>query len=333
MHYLEIVDALLKDGLQGLGEDFAEAQLAFVLAQQQPDGGFRGRQGASDLYYTDFALRTVTLLGGQDRLHEATVGYLDQVAVRDVLEAFCLLNCRRLLGPDASHQPLSSRVVRASRPPHNGTMEERAGRPHHADSDEGAATQDCAMRAALQLQVLESGAFSRPGSHVCSAYTTFLAGLVYEMLDETMPRRLEAAQAIAALQQPNGGFREQQGEGGEQTNSTAAAVAFLLTAEMLTERQARHAEGFLVKMQADDGGFLAHHWAAEGDLLSSFTALLTLAALDGLNRLRLGDLARFVRACAAPEGGFKASPTDQEPDVEYTYYGLGCLALLRSAAR
>ncbi|MEN6549362.1 MAG: hypothetical protein ABFE07_25230, partial [Armatimonadia bacterium] len=129
MRYLEIVDALLKDGLQGLGEDFAEAQLAFVLAQQQPDGGFRGRQGTSDLYYTDFALRTVVLLGGQERLHEATVGYLDQVAVRDVLEAFCLLNCRRLLRPDASPQPLSSRVVRASRPPHNGTMEERAGRP------------------------------------------------------------------------------------------------------------------------------------------------------------------------------------------------------------
>lgn len=294
MRYLEIVDALLTDGLQGLGEDVAEAQLAFVLAQQQPDGGFRGRQGASDLYYTDFALRTVMLLGGQERLPKATVAYLDQVPVHEVLEAFSLLNCRRLLD-----EPTPARQ---------------------------------AIQESLQCQALDSGAFARPGSHVCSAYTTFLAGLVYEMLDEAMPKRLEAAHAIAALQQPNGGFREQQGEGGEQTSATAAAVAFLLSAEVLTERQARHAEGFLVKMQAADGGFLAHPWATEGDLLSSFTALLTLAGLDGLERLNLGNLARLVRGSAATNGGFKASPADHEPDVEYTYYGLGCLALLRAAA-
>lgn len=298
MRYLELVDALLKDGLQGLGDDSAEAQLAFVLGHQQPDGGFRGRQGSSDLYYTDFALRTVVLLGGRERLPEETTEYLEQVKVHDVLEAFSLLNCERLLG---------RHLVGRSRPSRE-------------------------VAEALQRQALDTGAFARSGSRVCSAYMTFLAGLIHEMLDEAMPRRLEAARAVADLQQPNGGFREQQGEGSEQTNATAAGVAFLLTAEVLAEQPARRAQSFLVKMQTSDGAFLAHPWATEGDLLSSFTALLTLAGLDGLERLNLGNLARFVKACAAPEGGFKASPADHEPDVEYTYYGLGCLALLRAAA-
>lgn len=299
MRYLEIVDALLRDGLQGLGEDFAGAQLAFVMTQQQPDGGFRGRLGGTDLYYTDFALRTLTLLGQQQRLSEAAAEYLDQVPIRDVLETFSLLNCRRLLAARVSPAP---------------------------------GAQHSQMAAALERQALGSGAFARPGSRVCSAYTTFLAGLVYEMLETVMPRRAEAAHAVAELQHANGGFREQHGEGGEQTSATAAGVAFLLASEALTEQQARRATAFLVKMQGEDGGFLAHPRAREGDLLSSFTALLTLAGLDGLERVKLAGLARFVRASATPDGGFRASPADHEADVEYTYYGLGCLALLRAAA-
>ena len=108
-------------------------------------------------------------------------------------------------------------------------------------------------------------------------------------------------------------------------------VAFLLLAERLTDKQAQGAVNFMVKQQADDGGFLAHRSAPLSDLLSTFTALATLAGLAGFERVDLPAVARFLRQTALPTGGFKAAPTDTEPDVEYTYYGLGSLALIHAA--
>ena len=39
-------------------------------------------------------------------------------------------------------------------------------------------------------------------------------------------------------------------------------------------------------------------------------------------------MARFAKALALPEGGFRSTPADRAADAEYTYYGLGTLALL-----
>ena len=39
------------------------AERAIRAAAQRPDGGFAGRQGDSDLYYTGFAVRSLALLG------------------------------------------------------------------------------------------------------------------------------------------------------------------------------------------------------------------------------------------------------------------------------
>ena len=38
----------------------------FILRFQQSDGGFAGREGGSDLYYTSFAVRTLALLDALD---------------------------------------------------------------------------------------------------------------------------------------------------------------------------------------------------------------------------------------------------------------------------
>ena len=49
----------------GLGKLPAEARTrhrAFVLSRQNADGGFSGREGGSDLYYTGFAVRTLAVL-------------------------------------------------------------------------------------------------------------------------------------------------------------------------------------------------------------------------------------------------------------------------------
>ena len=60
--YLDMLDEVLRPGLARLSETFVATQVGFVAACQRPDGGFAGRQGDADLYYTDFALRTLAWL-------------------------------------------------------------------------------------------------------------------------------------------------------------------------------------------------------------------------------------------------------------------------------
>jgi geranylgeranyl transferase type-2 subunit beta len=284
--YLELLDGLLRTGLEGLSPAFRQAQATYVVSQQRPDGGFPGRRGPSDLYYTDFALRLLALLDPDPVALAAAARYLAHIpAPTDVVACFNLLNCRRLLVEYGHEVQLDLHAV---------------------------------------LDVLR-------GRATRGAYHTFLAALCWEMLGQTAPQAEAAVEMIAGLQGAGGGFREQAGEGVEQTNATAAAVAYLLMRDALSEQRGRAATDFLATMQAADGGFLAHPAAPGGDLLSTFTALATLAGLDAIERVDLTAVARFLRQTAAPGGGFKAAPADTEADLEYTYYGVGCLALMQAA--
>src|SRR5438270_10215759 len=60
--YLERLTARLIDGLDRLPAAFRAKHAAWLRANQNPDGGFSGREGGSDLYYTGFALRGLAVL-------------------------------------------------------------------------------------------------------------------------------------------------------------------------------------------------------------------------------------------------------------------------------
>ena len=67
------------------------------------------------------------------------------------------------------------------------------------------------------------------------------------------------------------------------------------------------------------------------DVLSTFTGLLTVQDLDIDDLASSRIIERFLDEwLELPPGGFRAAAWDQEADVEYTFYGLGCLALLWS---
>ena len=85
-------------------------------------------------------------------------------------------------------------------------------------------------------------------------------------------------------------------------------------------------------MQRAEGGLSAHVAAPGPDLLSTFTGLVAAGELSCLDRLRLGDVARFARALVCEGGGFRGALSDDRPDVEYTYYGLGAVAVLAGLA-
>src|SRR5258708_14852768 len=62
MNYLHTLANPLTDGLARLPEEFRARHAGYLRAAQNPDGGFSGREGGSDLYYTGFGLRGLAVL-------------------------------------------------------------------------------------------------------------------------------------------------------------------------------------------------------------------------------------------------------------------------------
>jgi geranylgeranyl transferase type-2 subunit beta len=84
---------------------------------------------------------------------------------------------------------------------------------------------------------------------------------------------------------------------------------------------------FLVGMASSEGGLRANGRAPLADLLSTFTAVWTLESLGDLSRLNGEQVRRYAVALELREGGFHAGLWDEGSDVEYTFYGIGILAL------
>lgn len=295
MGYLDLLDEMLSTGTALLGEGFLRAQARYVESRQGPEGGFFGRSGVEDLYYTDFALRTLVLTAPSSAVFAALPGILTaNQPPRDLIECFSYLNCRRMLqsvGCDPLPVPPSVHLC---------------------------------------LTEVEDAQHGTSEASV-SAYQTFVLALCHEMLGDGWSAGDEVLEGVQQLRRPEGGFAERADQTVAQTNATAAALAVLTMAGELGSDCATSAARFLVSMQtSEDGGFRAHPSAPEGDLLSSFTAFLALIGLAAVGPVDLAGLARFARTCARPEGGFSSCPRDAVPDVEYTYYGLGTLALLRA---
>src|SRR5690242_6542841 len=63
MSYLADLTLRLATGVGRLPEALRERHAGYLRSSQNADGGFSGREGASDLYYTGFALRGLALTG------------------------------------------------------------------------------------------------------------------------------------------------------------------------------------------------------------------------------------------------------------------------------
>ena len=297
MSLLTLIDDVLAQGAGELGGNFLARQSDFVLAHQQPDGGFRGRLGGGDPYYTDFALRVLALLPAPPAGIDAARDYFRRRALDlpDPVACFNYLNAARLCT--------------------------RMGFPLAPDR--------AAALACLRGCALPAGGYARPRQAVISVYATFLAAQCLDLLDLPVSSPDAVAAALGALEAATGGFLESPAEAGAQTNATAAAASLLLTLNALTAERADRIVAFLAAMQGADGGFRAHPAAADGDLLSTFSALLTLTVLGRVAAIDAAGVARFVKTLHVPTGGFLGARFDPEPDIEYTYYGIGVLALLR----
>jgi prenyltransferase beta subunit len=266
----------------------------FIRSQQNADGGFKDRVGKSDLYYSVFGLDALTAL--QQELPAERVRQFAQTVDPDALDFVHLCALIRCLSG-----PGSQRDASASRSLFERVMKFRA----------------------------RNGGFSQaPGSVRGTAYGAFLAVSALQDLGERVP---EPDRLIASLQQlatEDGAWTNEVlplfGKIGA-TNATAAVIVVLRS---LGAPVPERAADWLLARAHPQGGFLAIPEAPIPDLLSTATALHSLAALGvPLDSVKEPCL-DFIDSLWTNAGGFHGNWTDDHLDCEYTFYGLLALGHL-----
>ncbi len=313
MSYLGALTLRLAGGAMQLPEESRHRHAAFLAARHRDDGGFAGRQGQSDLYYTGFALRGLMLLGA---LTEEAAG-----KVVRFLRARLDLDLSAI---DFLSLVFSSVLLEVT---HGLDVFAQAGIDRQA-----------AIRRFLQPLRRHDGGFAKtPASGHSSTYQSFLSVACLDLIGAKIEDRGELIGMVRSRRRPDGGYVELEAVARSGTNPTAAAVGLLRLLEnggaaVLDGTEAAQTAGFLASMQAPDGGLRANTLIPASDLLSTCTGLIALADLSSLQMVDLAAAARYVDSMEIITGGFRGGPWDSEIDTEYTFYGLAVKSLLAAGA-
>ena len=258
----------------------------FVESRRTKNGGYAGRRNSSDIYYTSFAVRALVILGeSPDSFDNAFRQYLreQQENLSNGAELSAYLSTMTLLD-----MPLS---------------------------------QDWCRNAWERFRRADGCFASSDSSRYSSTYHTFLAASCFALFDDDESIASIPAAAILSRQRDDGGFVELPPLRHSGTNPTAAAMGFLALRGAETD-DFSSVKQFLLRRQLADGGFQAHSRAPVSDLLSSFSAFLSLKSMRAQNECRRDLLKDYVIRCRQRTGGYVGGAWDAEPDIEYTFYGL-----------
>src|SRR5262245_33318342 len=283
--YLPRLTALLADGLSRLPAARRERHARYLRAAQNPDGGFSGREGGSDLYYTGFALRGLAVL---DALSPDTcaraANFLRASLTRQasVIDFFSLL--------------YSCLLVQAS-----GGIDVLADSPPDWP--------DRVAQALEGFRTADGGYAKGPGGNSGSTYHSFLVALCHQLLGREVPRPDALVQFVLSRRREDGGFVEIAAMRKSGTNPTAAGVGVLQVVEpdwVTTMPGVRDGViEHLLGVASEEGGFRANGRVPLADLLSTFTASWTLTELGASERMEPAEVAGYAAAVERTQGGFK----------------------------
>ncbi len=307
MSYLADLTLRLAAGAGRLPEPVRRRHAARIAGSQHDDGGFTGREGSGDLYYTSFALRALAMLNDLDEATASRVGRFLAAQIQRQLPAIDFLSL------------VTSAVL----------VEGATGVDVFAEA--GRDLQQSVIDSVEQFRRDDGGYAKTHRGGQGSTYHTFLAAGCRQMVGlplEGAPRMVEL---IRSRQRDDGGFVEVAPLRDGGTNPTAAAVGLLRMLDALDEPTRTAAAKFLAGMQTREGGLRANTRIPVADLLSTFTGLVALGDLDAAGSVDTSRVLRFVNSLEDPQGGFRAGAFDDAVDVEYTFYGIGTLALLTVA--
>jgi hypothetical protein len=277
--------------------DAADLVVSFLDRLAVPTGGYRGRGPAADLYYTPFAIDALVALDAPPSgpRAEALRAYLDRHDDGERL--------------DYVHRCCLARAW-ASQP--------RAALPDGR----------CAaiLAGVLRHRAADGGYNSRAGAAAGTAYGSFLAVNACADLGHPFQERGPEADALVAalhgLRAADGGWSNAGDQAEGSTTATAAAIA---TLHGLGRPVPGDAVGWLLSRRHESGGFTAAPDAPIPDLLSTAVALHALDAVEAPWREHRDRVLDFLDTLWTAEGAFHGSWADDEPDAEYTFYGLVAL--------
>jgi len=311
MSYLGNLTLRLAAGAMQLPDSFRDRHAHFLTQAQREDGGFAGRQGQSDLYYTGFAVRGLALLAAltEDQA-QRTADFL-QASLSQDLPAIDFLSL-----------VFSSVLLEVS---YGLDVFTRAQLDR----------QQIIQERLAPLRRPDGGFAKTPKSGRSSTYQTFLSVACLQLIGAELETPDQVAALVNSRRRPDGGYCELDAIARSGTNPTAAAVGLLRLLEAdetmaLTATEAEKTTRFLAAMQSDDGGLRANTLIPISDLLSTCTGLIALADMNSLDTVNLGNVRRYVDSMEQQTGGFRGGNWDSEIDTEYTFYGLATRALLAS---
>jgi geranylgeranyl transferase type-2 subunit beta len=307
-HYLESLTLRLATGLESLSSESRQRHAEFLKRFQLADGGFRGREGGSDLYYTGFALRGLALLGHlEGAVAQQAAGYLRQQLRREVpmVDFLSLLYGAALVNLSAGIDIFADSSTDWRKNVSAALERFRRDDGGYAKTDEGA---------------------------ISSLYHTFLVVLSQQLIEQPIVEPKRIGDFVRSRHRDDGGFVEMPQMKRSGTNPTAAAIGLLRILDALDADRRTATIDFLAEMQTDEGGLLANTRIPIADLLSTFTGYLTLCDLDAAGEVDALAIRRYANQLELPDGGFLGAVWDNTADVEYTFYGLGTLALTTNHA-
>jgi len=259
----------LSAGVATLPEIRRQKHLRWLLNKRQPDGGWAGRKGVSDAYYTDFAMRTLLI---QEALSEEI---LDGISVY----------LKNLPPPKRLHDVFSQvsleGVLRAMR----GGDAALFDPPPFCEAEGGAGPyQGFLAKCCLEwtgrepLPILQEaerwrsfrrsdGGFAqnakakRGGVNPTAAALALLDGA--GALTEEV--RLGALQFIAGLQDETGGIRASAITPAADLLSTFTGLVALFPFENSPPIDQAAARRFVLSLEGEEGGFRAGAWDTEAD--------------------------------------------------------------------
>ena len=280
---------------QLLGES-TELVESFYRSQLNEDGGFKDRDGASDLYYTAFGLQGMAALQVEVP-REPLEGYLRSFGHAEGLDCVhtaCLARCWASICPAGVDPSLAEHLlqqIESYRTPDGG---------YHIDVD------------------AEHG----------DIYGCFMALGAYEDLGRTPPNPEGILSCVSSLRTADGGYSNGYGLTMALTPPSAAAETIIRHLAPASPGVDKDLELCLLRHIHPDGGFYAVAGAPIPDILSTATAL---HALDGMHSpiepLREACL-DYIDTLWTARGGFFGNWEDDALDCEYTYYGLLALGHL-----
>lgn len=311
----EVLMLRLARGVAKLDAARVQKSLDFIYSQRMSDGGFRGRRGPSDLYYTSFALRTLALVGETNCETLPFILSKRNEIFRESIDALSMATCAIFLNVDSLENSDAS-----------------------SDAREVENLAAWLERQLAPMMHVSGGLQTSREAITWSTYLTFLWGVIATMLGETPPRI--SYNEISARRREDGGFVELAPLKRSGTNPTAAALGIAESVaiggeiacndfspeEFLLWKQ--NAIAFLAAQQLSGGGFRAHTQIPVADLLSTFTALVTLDRFGGLGTISPAAALTFAHQCRTDSGGYCGGLWDTSADTEYTFYGLAIEAML-----